>query len=113
MGKPLKEIIIKPNMVIKLGENESHEMITFIKGNDYIIGVHTDKGRRQRCVRVKEGEDVATFINGEVISKNSVEAVIDYNLPSDSCIVFERVRMTIEEIENALGLDNGSLEIKQ
>jgi hypothetical protein len=108
----LKDVIIKPNIVIKLDKSESNRMITFIKSTDCVLGVYTDKNNIQRCVRVKENETIIDFLSGELISGRKVTKVIDYDLPSDCRIIFEKVKKTIREIEHMLGMDEGSLEIE-
>ena len=57
-------------------------------------------------------QEILNEYKRQLISGKKVTKVVDYDLPSDCRIIFEKVKKTIREIEHMLGMDEGSLEIE-
>ena len=109
----LSEIKLKPNMVITFKDRKAGKSynITIISYQDGLLAVY-DGVTDNRKVIAATNDTVADLCNGELLFNSDVECVYDFNLPTDESIIYERVQMTIEEIEEKLGIEHGTLSIK-
>lgn len=86
--------------------------ITFINCIEGTVGIYSMKDVRN--VLIKDGDTVGHFLGSELIPGSSVINVMDFNQKygNNSYFIYEKVSMTMEEIEDKLNLTRGSLHIK-
>ena len=108
----LSEIKLKPNMVITFKDRKTGKSynITIISYQDGLLAVYDGVTDNRKVIATND--TVADLCNGELLFNSDVECVYDFNLPTDESMIYERVQMTIEEIEEKLGIERGTLSIE-
>lgn len=109
----LSEIKLKPNMVITFKDRKKGKSynITIISYQNGLLAVYDGVTDNRKVIATNQ--TVADLCSGELLFNSDVEYVYDFNLPTNESKIYEQVQMTIEEIEEKLGIEHGTLSIKE